>query len=716
MLNSFVSTNLSTIFSPLPSRRDAGLPIDAEFGLEITGPGDADCEAVGSQISYVLKELGQPSFCKDTRLKDSRGSLMSEASSLERRRARDQEQVAEMRSSILRGQLEVMIFNKRLQPEARRLGLNPGRMQILRADGSCEDSWDVKQLQCISFGIASNIVPKPPPAEKTTLGWSDGAMGKGCADFLRGGFRCLSVIAYLLGMIGPTDDFCKRGLRTYRPYGIQRFVKISSKVLSFRFHFQQYGSEARYLCAMFNDGTTCRFAAAAFSQLCGLTNAWGVEVMFATLVAYLEDVHLIGHAALIRRNRQVEAISAAMMALASQDPGDLGRTNRRGPSPPTTPMRAMSAELSSTAAACGLPERLLGYLKDKRVLSVGLLAAMVDSYKEIDELLYQPLLDGTEIEGHEWKIDPEEGPVVRAALRFLWKQCRDKESQAGTSSGDPSQGPGIPSTNPGMGITDGTNTKPAPNVPREIPPPELQKLLKYYADTEIAGRHRDFPMRALAGDEKINIREALARQDWRAESSNLLRNGWGFVIRKPNNECYYAHGEIPGTLLGKFTTRRAFIYALEIIAQLLCLIAGQSHMERMSLCFIDNEPGKFALQKGYGRDTRVNRLLAMLWQFVETSNHIPHWERVTSQANISDAISRGDFSMAETMNWRALSFDWNGLYDTLTRATASMEAAMTLGKALAAEQLGPGTTGLERPTWRKNTRDAAVAPCPKKGR
>ncbi|CAK8992682.1 unnamed protein product [Durusdinium trenchii] len=167
---------------------------------------DADCEAVGSQISYVLKEP-RPELAQDTRLKDSRGSLMSEASSLERRRARDQEQVAEMRSSILRGQLEVMIFNKRLQPEARRLGLNPGRMQILRADGSCEDSWDVKQLQCISFGIASNIVPKPPPAEKT---------------------------------------------------------------LSFRFHFQQYGSEARYLCAMFNDGTTCRFAAAAFSQLCGV--------------------------------------------------------------------------------------------------------------------------------------------------------------------------------------------------------------------------------------------------------------------------------------------------------------------------------------------------------------------------------------------------------------------------------------------------------------
>ncbi|CAJ1462258.1 unnamed protein product [Effrenium voratum] len=122
---------------------------------------------------------------------------------------RDTAQVAEMRSTILRGELEVMVFNKRLQPEPRRLGLNPAgkRMSILRTDGACEDSWDIDHLQCISFGIASNILPKPPPAEKT---------------------------------------------------------------LSFRFQFQKYGNEARYMCAMFEEGSSCRAAAAAFSQLCGV--------------------------------------------------------------------------------------------------------------------------------------------------------------------------------------------------------------------------------------------------------------------------------------------------------------------------------------------------------------------------------------------------------------------------------------------------------------
>ena len=191
-----------------------------------------------------------------------------------------------------------------------------------------------------------------------------------------------------------------------------------------------------------------------------------------------------------------------------------------------------------------------------------------------------------------------------------------------------------------------------------------------------------------AGDQKISVGRALQRNDWRADTTNLLQNGWGFIIRKPNQECLYAHGQVPGNLLGRFTSRRAFIYALEIIAQLLCLVAGMPHMERMSLCFIDNEPGKFALLKGFGKDTRVNRLLALLWHFVEHSNHEPHWERVTSQANISDAISRGDVSRARELGWKEIEFDWSELYNTLTKATQSMETAMSLGAALAKSAAG----------------------------
>ena len=96
-----------------------------------------------------------------------------------------------------------------------------------------------------------------------------------------------------------------------------------------------------------------------------------------------------------------------------------------------------------------------------------------------------------------------------------------------------------------------------------------------------------------------------------------MKNGWGFVLHEPCGRCHYAHGEIPGALLDRFTSRRAFIYALEILAQIMCIVSGMALMEPLSLCFIDNEPGKFALQKGFGKDAKVNRLLGLLWRFVD---------------------------------------------------------------------------------------------------
>jgi len=77
--------------------------------------------------------------------------------------------VQQMRRLILDGALDVSVFNKHLVPEPKRFGLDPTSRQvsILRTDGLCEDSWDIDNLRCISFGIATNILPKPPPADKT---------------------------------------------------------------------------------------------------------------------------------------------------------------------------------------------------------------------------------------------------------------------------------------------------------------------------------------------------------------------------------------------------------------------------------------------------------------------------------------------------------------------------------------------------------------------
>lgn len=137
-------------------------------------------------------------------------SLPASTSSLDRSLWHSEGQaqlVAEMRSMILCGELQVGLFNKHLKPEQKRLGLDLAnrRMSILRADGSLEDSWDIDGLRCISFGIPNKILPMRVPPDKT---------------------------------------------------------------LAFRFTLSALGSEDRYLCALFESGELCRLAAAAFSQLC----------------------------------------------------------------------------------------------------------------------------------------------------------------------------------------------------------------------------------------------------------------------------------------------------------------------------------------------------------------------------------------------------------------------------------------------------------------
>ena len=177
-----------------------------------------------------------------------------------------------------------------------------------------------------------------------------------------------------------------------------------------------------------------------------------------------------------------------------------------------------------------------------------------------------------------------------------------------------------------------------------------------------------------AGDRRIKISDA-DTADWDPDITNLMHNGWGFVVHT-HQGTYFAHGEIPGQLLGRFTERRAFIYALEIIAQMIALISTRHLWEHSIWCWIDNEPGKTALKKGCGRDRKVNRLLAALWSFITKEKMDPHWRRVCSSANISDGISRGDLTMAHQMGWRRIECDWQKIYDELSRCTSSLQQAL----------------------------------------
>ena len=128
------------------------------------------------------------------------------------------------------------------------------------------------------------------------------------------------------------------------------------------------------------------------------------------------------------------------------------------------------------------------------------------------------------------------------------------------------------------------------------------------------------------------------------------RNGWGFVLLL-GDHVFYDFGVIKPELLRPFAARKAFIYVLEILAQVLPLVVFARRLPPHWIAFIDNVAGQFALMKGYGKDPAVNGILASFWGLAAERQWAPDFYRVPSESNISDAISRGDDSVARREGW-----------------------------------------------------------------
>ena len=168
---------------------------------------------------------------------------------------------------------------------------------------------------------------------------------------------------------------------------------------------------------------------------------------------------------------------------------------------------------------------------------------------------------------------------------------------------------------------------------------------------------------------------------WQPGEAHLLHNGWGVVFfpRKTGwPQAITMRGEVPAHILQIYCQRQAFIYFLEAWAQVLPSIALAEYLDDAYFAFVDNEAAKHALLRGYGSDERINCLLGMYWAFQATQQKAPWLERVTSSANLSDAISRNDFSANQANGWLHIELDLTATYATLSAASDNMQFAVQL--------------------------------------
>ena len=211
--------------------------------------------------------------------------------------------------------------------------------------------------------------------------------------------------------------------------------------------------------------------------------------------------------------------------------------------------------------------------------------------------------------------------------------------------------------------------------PRFIPFASARATALFYADAffELGGS-------ALRPSQADTLPAGWAK-DWPAE----LVNGWGFVLLPADGSTpIYAHGSVPPAVLKRFAKTKAYIFVLEALAQLVPLLLLHPLLRGPFWAFIDNEAAKHALTKGYSGNAAANTLVSAYWVAAATTAAAPWMERVSSKANLSDQVSRGDFAQAVRLGWRRVRFDLERLWQELAHLvdSDSLEVGATVAAAL----------------------------------
>ena len=187
-------------------------------------------------------------------------------------------------------------------------------------------------------------------------------------------------------------------------------------------------------------------------------------------------------------------------------------------------------------------------------------------------------------------------------------------------------------------------------------------------------------------------------EDWDSSAAIKYKNGWGAVVMlpvhqsqilathsasasgdqdraEPTHVVFYMLGEVPPAVLTRFCSRKACIYFLEAWAQILCAFLFAPHLTTEYHALIDNEAAKFALIKGYGKDTATNSIISMYWNMHAQQMRPPWVDRVSSKCNAADEVSRGDTTAAIRRGWIRLDPDLSEVYSCINQATSDMQFA-----------------------------------------
>ena len=123
-----------------------------------------------------------------------------------------------------------------------------------------------------------------------------------------------------------------------------------------------------------------------------------------------------------------------------------------------------------------------------------------------------------------------------------------------------------------------------------------------------------------------------------------------------------ALSQVPVESLAKVAPSKAFIYWLEMMAQILMAVIAR-HVQGHLVRFIDNTAAGTCFAQGILQRMRLSQKPChVFWAWIAQHNLQLSFHRVTSTANLSDGISRGCWDEAARLGCRRLQPKFNCFY------------------------------------------------------
>ena len=99
------------------------------------------------------------------------------------------------------------------------------------------------------------------------------------------------------------------------------------------------------------------------------------------------------------------------------------------------------------------------------------------------------------------------------------------------------------------------------------------------------------------------------------------------------------------------------------------------------MSFVDSTASKWALAKGYSRDPEANAIVGLFWTSAAPLGSHPWFERVGTNAQLADGVSRNDFGDANRLQWRHFDADLTEVWEVVVM---SVEQHVVVSRTAAA--------------------------------